>query len=58
LTLASFLLYLVPVGSQLVRDRHRFLVETAIYVPFLALAALDLWRRRPEERGGEQPGSS
>ncbi len=27
LTLASFLLYLVPVGSQLVRDRHRFLVE-------------------------------
>jgi hypothetical protein len=58
LTLASFLLYLVPVGSQLVRDRHRFLVETAIYVPFLALAALDLWRPRPEERGGEQPGSS
>jgi alpha-1,6-mannosyltransferase len=46
LTLASFLLYLVPVGSQLVRDRHRFLVETAVYVPFLALAALDLWRHR------------
>jgi hypothetical protein len=58
LTLASFLLYLVPVGSQLVRDRHRFLVETAIYVPFLALAVLDLWRPRPQERGGEQPGSS
>ena len=58
LTLASFLLYLVPVGSQLVRDRHRFLVETAIYVPFLALAALDLWHRRPRRRGGEQPGSS
>jgi len=53
LTLTSFLLYLVPVGSQLVRDRHRFLVETAIYVPFLALAALDLWRlRRPAK---EQP---
>jgi len=45
LTLASFLLYLVPVGSQLVRDRDRFLVESALYVPFLALAAIDLWRR-------------
>jgi alpha-1,6-mannosyltransferase len=53
LTLASFLLYLVPVGSQLVRDRHRFLIETAIYVPFLALAALDLWRRRAREQGVE-----
>jgi len=47
LTLASFLLYLVPVGSQLVRDRHRFLVESAIYLPFVALAAIDLWRQRP-----------
>jgi alpha-1,6-mannosyltransferase len=44
LTLASFLLYLVPVGSQLVRDRHRFIVESLIYVPFAALAAIDLWR--------------
>ena len=50
LTLASFLLYLVPVGSQLVRDRHRFLVESAVYLPFLALAAIDLWRRRQRER--------
>ena len=47
LTLASFLLYLVPVGSQLVRDRHRFLVESIIYVPFVALAAIDLWRQQP-----------
>lgn len=56
LTLASFLLYLVPVGSQLGRDRHRFLVESAIYVPFLALAAIDLWRqyRREQARHGEQ----
>jgi alpha-1,6-mannosyltransferase len=55
LTLASFLLYLVPVGSQLVRDRHRFLVESAIYVPFLALAAIDLWRpyRREQLKHGE-----
>jgi alpha-1,6-mannosyltransferase len=54
LTLASFLLYLVPVGSQLVRDRHRFLVETAVYAPFLALAAVDLWRQR---RRGAAKGS-
>lgn len=54
LTLASLLLYLVPVGSQLVRDRHRFLVESAIYVPFLALAAIDLWRAlREQPRHGE-----
>jgi hypothetical protein len=58
LTLASFLLYLVPVGSQLVRDRHRFLIETAIYVPFLALAALDLWRRRAREQGVRHGGRS
>jgi alpha-1,6-mannosyltransferase len=50
LTLASLLLYLVPVGSQLVRDQHRFLVESVLYVPFLALAAKDLWRqRRPKQ---------
>jgi alpha-1,6-mannosyltransferase len=54
LTLASFLLYLVPVGSQLVRDHHRFLVESAIYVPFLALAAIDLWRQRPKGAAEEQ----
>ena len=51
LTLASFLLYLVPVGSQLVRDHQRFLLESAIYVPTLALAALDLWRREQLRHG-------
>jgi hypothetical protein len=58
LTLASFLLYLVPVGSQLVWDRRRFLVESALYVPFLALAAIDLWRhrRREEPRHGDKTG--
>ena len=58
LTLASFLLYLVPVGSHLVRDRHRFVVESALYVPFLALAAIDLWRyyRREQPRHGDQRG--
>ena len=59
LTLASFLLYLVPVGAQLVRDRHRFLVESAIYVPFLALATIDLWRRhhrREQVRHGNNRG--
>lgn len=57
LTLASFLLYLVPVGSQLVRDRHRSLVESAIYVPFAALAAIDLWRHcRQEQMHGDKAG--
>lgn len=51
LTLASFLLYLVPVGSQLTWDRPRFIVESALYGPFLLLAAADLWRQRL----GEQP---
>ena len=46
LTLTSFLLYLVPVGSQLVQSRHRFFVESVLYAPFLALVAIDLWRRR------------
>ncbi len=54
LTLASFLLYLVPVGSQLVRDHYRFLVESAIYVPTLALAALDLWRREQLRHGDKR----
>ena len=55
LTLASFLLYLVPVGSQLVRDRHRFFVESVLYVPFLVLVAIDLWRRRSP---GNNPGAA
>ena len=54
LTLASFLLYLVPVGSQLVWDRPRFFVESALYVPFLVLAAIDL-RRYPRRAAQEQP---
>jgi hypothetical protein len=45
LTVSSFLLYLVPVGSQLVADRNRLVVESAIYVPFGALAAIEWWRR-------------
>jgi alpha-1,6-mannosyltransferase len=46
LTLASFLLYLVPVGSHIVADSHRLVVETALYAPFAALAFYDLSRRR------------
>jgi hypothetical protein len=50
LTLASFLLYLVPVGSQLVWDRPRLLVETILYLPFVMLAAADLLQCRRREQ--------
>ena len=46
LTNACLLLYLVPVGSQIVRDDHRLLIEAAVYVPFAALALIDLWYHR------------
>ena len=49
LTVASFLLYLVPVGSQLIADRNRLIVESIIYVPFAALAAIEWWRQRRRE---------
>ena len=57
LTVASFVLYLAPVGSQLVWDRRRFLVESILYAPFLALAAVDLWRRprREQPRHADNP---
>lgn len=51
LTIASLLLYLVPVGAQLVRDNHRLLVESAIYGPFAALAVYDFRRRRAARSG-------
>jgi alpha-1,6-mannosyltransferase len=56
LTVASFLLYLVPMGSQLVRDRHRLIVESALYVPFVVLAAIDLWRWHLRGLDREKPG--
>ena len=46
LTNACLLLYLVPVGSQIVRDDHRLLIEAAVYGPFAALALADLWYHR------------
>ncbi len=46
LTLASFLLYLVPVWPQLMRGRSWLFVQSALYLPFLLLAAGELWRRR------------
>jgi hypothetical protein len=51
LTAASVLLYLVPVGSQLVRDEYRLLVETAIYLPFAVLVLVD-WRQWQQVRHG------
>jgi alpha-1,6-mannosyltransferase len=48
LTNACLLLYLVPVGSHIVRDDHRLLVESMIYGPFAALAVIDFcYHRRP-----------
>ena len=55
LTAASMLLYLVPVGSYLVRDGYRMLVETVIYAPFAVLALID-WRARRQVRHGTTDG--
>ncbi len=49
LTAASFLLYLVPVWPEVIWNRHRFLVESAVYMPFLILAVGELWRCRRRE---------
>jgi alpha-1,6-mannosyltransferase len=46
LTNACLLLYLVPVGSHIVRDPYRLLVESVIYGPFVVLALIDLWYHR------------
>src|SRR5439155_3342264 len=43
LTNACLLLYLVPVGSQIIRDDYRFAVESLIYGPFAVLGLIDLW---------------
>ncbi len=51
LTNACLLLYLVPVGSQLVRSGHRLLVESVVYGPFAVLTLCDLWRRRQRVLG-------
>jgi alpha-1,6-mannosyltransferase len=46
LTAGSFVLYLIPVGSRLIVDRRRLLVESALYGLVAVVAALELWRRR------------
>jgi alpha-1,6-mannosyltransferase len=52
LTNAAFLLYLVQVGSPLMREGYRQLVESVIYGPFALLAVFDVWRlqRRATQR--------
>ena len=54
LTLASVLLYLIPVGSHLVADSYRLFVESMIYAPFAALACLDIWRCQRRSEGGDR----
>ncbi|HTZ78177.1 MAG TPA: glycosyltransferase 87 family protein [Stellaceae bacterium] len=46
LTLASFLLYLIPSDTGFVANAHTFLVESAIYLPAAALALLEFRRSR------------
>ena len=49
LPLASLLLYLLPAGPVLARHGDRTLIESLVYLPFVILAALELWHRaRPE----------
>jgi len=50
LTLASLLLYLVPVWPQLMRSWPWLAVQSILYVPFFLLAAADLQRWRSRER--------
>jgi alpha-1,6-mannosyltransferase len=51
LTNACLLLYLVPVGSHIVRDPYRLLVETVMYGPFIVMAMSDVWyHHRPTNR--------
>jgi alpha-1,6-mannosyltransferase len=44
LTNAALLLYLVQVGTPLMREGYRLLVESVIYGPFAVLAVFDFWR--------------
>jgi hypothetical protein len=46
LSVASFLLYLVPPKTDFVPGGRTLLVESAIYLPAAALALLELWRSR------------
>lgn len=50
LTNACLLLYLVPVGSQIMRDDYRLLIEATVYGPFAALALIDLWYHRRDAK--------
>jgi alpha-1,6-mannosyltransferase len=54
LTGASFLLYLVPVGSHIVVDSLRLAVESVLYLPFAALALFDLSRARSRPPGAAE----
>ncbi len=46
LTVGSFVLYLIPVGMQLIVDRRRLVVESALYGFVAVVAAFEAWRRR------------
>jgi hypothetical protein len=50
LTNACLLLYLVPVGSHILRSDYRLAIETMIYGPFAALALSEYWQVRRGRR--------
>jgi hypothetical protein len=51
LTNIVFVLYLVEVGSPLMQQGYRFLVDSVVYGPFAVLALIDLRRVRAVLRG-------
>jgi hypothetical protein len=53
LTVTSFLLYLIPVWPQVIWNRHRLVIESIVYMPFLILAAGEIWRRRLRESASD-----
>ena len=46
LSVASFLLYLIPAETEFTPSARTLLIESAIYLPTAALALLELWRAR------------
>ena len=57
LSVACFLLYLVPPETDFVPGGRTFIIESAIYLPAAALALLALWRSRAGLASGSVSGA-